>query len=189
MTDDSHRGFCLGKNFEHALPFLSSFFWGRDIPVAFVCATFFFLNAKNREIRGRFPRPRVPAIARLQRAWRFRAFGGEDIPAFVPAAHDFPRANFRRATETWTSPLPCAFPRAVALFKRDRREGRSPKRTLRVAHGVMFVPPLRGAGTFVKFVRFADSKNLRHPRNPRAFPRRTIFRRAGTRLRGFSSRP
>ena len=161
MTDDSHRGFCLGKNFEHALPFLSSFFWGRDIPVAFVCATFFFLNAKNREIRGRFPRPRVPAIARLQRAWRFRAFGGEDIPAFVPAAHDFPRANFRRATETWTSPLPCAFPRAVALFKRGRRVERSPKRALRVAHGVTFVPPLRGAGTFVKFVQFVDSKNLR----------------------------
>ena len=31
-------------------------------------------------------------------AWRFRAFGGEGIPAFVPAAYDFLRANFRRAT-------------------------------------------------------------------------------------------
>ena len=31
-------------------------------------------------------------------AWRFRAFGDEGVPAFVPAAHDFLRANFRRAT-------------------------------------------------------------------------------------------
>ena len=31
-------------------------------------------------------------------AWRFRAFGDEGVPAFVPAAYDFLRANFRRAT-------------------------------------------------------------------------------------------